>query len=185
MWRAYAVSWYLLWTNANAGNDCWTRKYSNEAVFTKTTLTQILTGTLAWRGTWFGTNSKSIACWCRNRLPLLKASPGDLQIELEYAWRYSVSSHVTSGIYSLIVNYKGLSLVQAICGPNYRCVRFFEISVTELWDLIFHRCVWTGRKGPGNVVDSKAGWYTARKLDIDLPVTVTLVCKMYTKDNVY
>ena len=158
IWRAYADSWYRQWTRANAGSEFSTRKYSNEGGFRETTVTQIHTASFVWRGTQFNTNAGCKVCWTCKLLLLHKASLVHYHIEIRYGRRYGDGSRVARGIDSQIVDLDDLSVVTAVCVPTLLRVSCFSISLTKLWDMIFHQCVCKGRTGHAKVLDSKSHW---------------------------
>jgi len=57
--------------------------------------------------------------------------------------------------------------------------------VTKLGNIIYYQSVCKGRTGQVNVLDSKSVGQMASKLDIDLPIAVTLNSKTYNRDEIY
>jgi len=181
--RAYADFWDQPRAIANAASAFSTRKYSDEAGFGETTVRQIDTSSLARRCSWFDINLGCEACWTCKILPLQRASLTNYTMEIRYGWRYGDGSPIAGGIDIQIGNFDDLSLVNAICVPILLHVSIFLISVTKLWDMIFHQWVCKGRMGHAKVLDCTSGWLAASKLDIDLPVTVTLQRISYPMDR--
>ena len=126
--------------------------------FGETTFTQIHASSFALSGDRFDADSGCKACWTCKLLPLHEASLGNYHIEIRYRQRYGDGFHVARGIDSQIVSFEDLSLGKAIFVPTLLCISFFLISVSKLWDMIFHQCVCKGRTGHVNVLDSKSGW---------------------------
>ena len=57
--------------------------------------------------------------------------------------------------------------------------------MTKLGNIIYYQSVCKGRTGQVNVLDSKSVGQMASKLDIDLPIAVTLNSKTYNRDEIY
>ena len=104
----------------------------------------------------FDTHSSCKSCSTRNCLPLHITSLLNCHIEIGYVRSYCDSSRVAGGIDSQIANFDDLSLLKPLCAPLFLLVSFFLISVTTLWDMVFHQCVCKGRAGHAKVLDSKS-----------------------------
>ena len=89
----------------------------------------------------FDADSGCDACWTHKLLTLHKASLLNNYIENGSGRRYGDGSQFTSGIDSQMVNLDDLSIVYTIYVTILLRVSFFMISVTKLWDMIFHQGV--------------------------------------------
>jgi hypothetical protein len=76
------------------------------------------------------------------------------------------------------------SRCKARCVPILLRVSYFLISVTKLWDMIFHLCMCKGQMHHVNVQKSKLHCKTAQMFSFFLPVTVTWLSKSNNSNTI-
>jgi len=112
------------------------------------------------------TNTQTEACPTTERFPLHIASLPPHHIDIGFRRIKGDSLCVAGRIHMQIGTVDSISDRKAIHVPILLLISWFLISLTKLWDTIFHLCICEGRKGHANVVDYKSIQLSTYKLDI-------------------
>jgi len=112
------------------------------------------------------------ACCTRKCLRINIASQANQHVEFVFGRRNRDGFCVAWGLSKQRDIFDNVSLQKAIRVPIVLYVCFYLISVSKLWDMIIHLCMFKGRMGHANIPDSKSHWLITNELDIVLPVTM-------------
>jgi len=145
-------------------------------MFKKTTLSHTHRISPTRRGTQFVTNYEIEPCWIHKLSPLHIASLANNHTWIRFRWRDCKGSFIVRRLDAQIVIVDNAYPWKAIDVSILLRVSFFLISVTKLWDMIFHLRMCNGHTGHTIVLDSKLSWLRIKQLDIILPVTVKWEC---------
>jgi len=94
------------------------------------------------------------------------------QIAIRFWQRNGDSSCVANGVNRQIAMFDDVSLGKPIGVPIILSISFFLNSVTKMWDLVIPLCMWMGRMGQANVLESQKHWLMTNELNMILPATI-------------
>jgi len=163
---AYGDFWYHRRQIGNAAKDLSIGKYSDDARFPESTVRQMHGISPTSCSTWLVPDEEINGCWTHKLLPLHIASPAYFHIEIRFGWRNGDGSCITCGANRWIDIFDDAYLGNDVSVSILLRAIFCLISVTKLWDMIMHLCMWKGGVGHAKFLDSKYHWLTSNELDI-------------------